>query len=219
MFEYIPVIREHYENLTPRIMSAYRWVTPYSSFIEWYHIFSTIEEQTWMALRGFGQIALYPQYPVGRFFTDFGNPKLRIAIECDGKEWHLDKEKDAKRDNELLQQFGWHVYRINGAGCFRSCPEYYDRFDDGENYTEQVLSVYYTTVDGLIKALAIFYGNHKDYSQFDTEINLALRCLIEHLSPVQHDDVVQCLYDRYSLLSQEYGEWEISNSKRPNYAL
>jgi hypothetical protein len=81
-----------------------------------------IEKWLWSDIRDCNAI-FYPQYPVGRYFVDFGNPVAKVAIECDGYHYHLDKEKDRLRDEELAQM-GWKVYRISGADCMTECdPE------------------------------------------------------------------------------------------------
>jgi very-short-patch-repair endonuclease len=74
-----------------------------------------IERWLWHDIRGCNAI-FYPQYPVGRYFVDFANPKAKVAIECDGHAYHLDKEKDRLRDAEL-EAMGWTVYRITGSDC------------------------------------------------------------------------------------------------------
>jgi len=111
-------IRAHYRECMPIIMSspaddwamdAYHWegkqllrMTP-------------IEEWLWADIRN-ANVVMYPQLPVGRFFVDFGHPKAKVAIECDGKQWHTDKQKDADRD-AVLQKMGWTVYRFPGFLC------------------------------------------------------------------------------------------------------
>jgi very-short-patch-repair endonuclease len=74
-----------------------------------------IERWLWSDIRSVDAV-LYPQYPVGGFFVDFGNPVAKVAIECDGAEWHKDKQKDAERDAKLVA-IGWTVYRITGRDC------------------------------------------------------------------------------------------------------
>lgn len=74
-----------------------------------------IETWLWSDIRALDAV-LYPQYPVGRYFVDFANPIAKVAIECDGAEWHNDKAKDAARDAEL-EAMGWTVYRISGSDC------------------------------------------------------------------------------------------------------
>jgi len=83
----------------------------------WMAIFTPIESSLWCDIRGRG-LDLWPQLPVGRFFVDFGNPVSRIAVECDGKEWHQDAAKDCARDQEL-EAMGWEVVRIPGWMCNR----------------------------------------------------------------------------------------------------
>lgn len=82
---------------------------------EWPSIFTPIESSLWTDIRCYG-LDLWPQLPVGRFFVDFGNPVAKVAIECDGKEFHQDKAKDDARDAEL-EAMGWEVLRIPGWQC------------------------------------------------------------------------------------------------------
>lgn len=74
-----------------------------------------IESWLWHDLRAVDAV-MYPQYPVAGFFVDFANPKAKVAIECDGEEYHQDEAKDAKRDAKLRDS-GWTVYRISGKDC------------------------------------------------------------------------------------------------------
>lgn len=82
---------------------------------DWLSVFTPIEFSMWQDIRGMG-LDLWPQLPVGRFFVDFGNPVAKVAVECDGRQWHLDQEKDAARDAEL-ERMGWKVYRVPGWQC------------------------------------------------------------------------------------------------------
>lgn len=74
-----------------------------------------IESWLWGDIRA-ANMVMYPQYPVNGVFVDFGNPRAKVAIECDGKEFHTDKAKDAARDRDL-EKLGWTVYRLTGAQC------------------------------------------------------------------------------------------------------
>ena len=80
-----------------------------------------IEQALWADLRD-EAVVMYPQYPVGGVFVDFGNPMAKVAIECDGAAYHLDKEKDAIRDRRLAE-LGWVVYRFSGSACMRDFDE------------------------------------------------------------------------------------------------
>jgi very-short-patch-repair endonuclease len=109
-------IRLHYAHFNPAILAARadEWaIDPY----EWdglMHL-TPIEQWLWSDIRAAGAV-FYPQYPVGRFFVDFANPKAKVAIECDGAAFHQDKAKDAARDAEL-EAAGWTVYRLSGKDC------------------------------------------------------------------------------------------------------
>lgn len=112
-------IRRFYRQWEGEIIGAGRNQWADGDAYLWEHVggikLTPIERWLWSDIRTVGAV-LYPQYPVGRFFVDFGNPVVRVAIECDGAAYHQDKEKDAKRDAEL-QRLGWAVYRITGKDC------------------------------------------------------------------------------------------------------
>lgn len=112
-------IQAFYAQHHNKIMrSANEWgVTPYSWEVDAGVSFTPIESALWSDIRMEGAV-LYPQYPVSRFFVDFANPVARIAIECDGKHFHIDKEKDARRDKEI-NKIGWTVYRFTGSECMK----------------------------------------------------------------------------------------------------
>jgi hypothetical protein len=127
-------IKALYEFVKPDLLAepAHRWAHgPY--LVDWVSIFTPIEAALWNDIRCVGAV-LYPQYPVGRFYVDFGNPVAKVAIECDGIAYHLDKVADAARQREI-EAAGWTVYRITGRDCFTDGRLVYD--DDGcESYEE-----------------------------------------------------------------------------------
>lgn len=109
-------IRQFYEQEKEKILATKcnEWAfAPYA----WNEIINMtpIELATWERIRNVNAV-FYPQYPVGRYFADFGNPIAKVAIECDGKMFHQDKERDAKRDSDFLEM-GWDVYRLPGNVC------------------------------------------------------------------------------------------------------
>jgi hypothetical protein len=108
-------IRKVYAANMADVMLRKGWIDPY--FADWPSIFTPIEMQMWFLVRAHST-PYYPQFPVGRFFVDFGNPHKRLAIECDGRRWH-DPDRDLKRDTELLEEHGWTVVRFSGRACYR----------------------------------------------------------------------------------------------------
>lgn len=83
-----------------------------------------IEAALWHDIRAEG-LVLYPQYPVGRYFVDFGNPAAKVAIECDGAAWHLNTDADKLRQASI-ESYGWSVYRLTGRQCFEDTTEVED---------------------------------------------------------------------------------------------
>jgi hypothetical protein len=182
-------IREHYKYLTPLIYERSlehpcAWVAPYCSSIDWVSIFTPIEYDTWHSIRSHGGIPLYPQYPILKYFIDFANPFLKIGVECDGANFHLDKKKDNDRDFEL-KQAGWKIYRISGSDCWRvPKDEYYDLMYLPKEDRYDILKEFYeSTVDGLIKALSIVYCENGYYEDDDiSEYCIAEEILNKRLS-------------------------------------
>jgi very-short-patch-repair endonuclease len=55
--------------------------------------------------------------PRRNFYLDFGFPKVKVAIECDGAAYHstsAQKRYDARRQAEL-EAMGWRVLRFTGS--------------------------------------------------------------------------------------------------------
>lgn len=116
-------VKAHYRSVAHLItrpdewgIDAYAWSDPEIGIR-----LTPIEEALWHDIRG-ENVIMYPQYPVGRFFVDFGNPGARVALECDGAQWHRDQEHDRARQAEI-ERLGWSVYRIGGADCFTDAIE------------------------------------------------------------------------------------------------
>lgn len=108
--------KHFYSTHTPLIMETPRneWAGDPYAWDRWIGM-TPIEAWLWGDIRDANAV-FYPQYPVGRFFVDFANPRAKVAIECDGKAYHRDVEKDLARQREI-EAMGWRVYRISGKQC------------------------------------------------------------------------------------------------------
>lgn len=111
-------LRGYYEQNTPAILAeeTWRWAVQINE-IDWHSMFSPIEEAFWTDMRMEG-VVMYPQYPAAGFFLDFAHPKVKVAVECDGAAWHMDRLKDYARD-EKLRRLGWTVFRLTGSQCLQ----------------------------------------------------------------------------------------------------
>lgn len=117
-------IRAYYAKHMPAIMAARRneWgIYAYQWEEEQILSMTFIEFCLWQDIRRNG-LVLYPQFPVGRFFVDFGNPVAQVAIECDGAQFHMDAAKDAARQREI-ERMGWTVYRLTGSECVKDMDD------------------------------------------------------------------------------------------------
>ncbi len=115
--EQFKLIKSEYTKVERSIMIRHasgRRISPY--WMDW--SFTPIEFNVWCDIRCAG-IPFYPQIPVLNYFIDFGDPYKKIGIEVDGKEFHLDKEKDRQRDLKLNKE-GWRIIRIPGNKTFKS---------------------------------------------------------------------------------------------------
>lgn len=140
----------------------YAGVSEYEPYIvDWLRIFTPIEYDAWDTIREF-RLPFYPQYPVHGVILDFADTEKKIAIECDGKNWH-DKATDAARDARLASQ-GWTTYRITGAECRRLIdgPCALDEKLRDEEITEDehrtaLLNWLSNTSEGVITSLAVVH--------------------------------------------------------------
>jgi very-short-patch-repair endonuclease len=99
---------------------------------------SPIEIDVWEMLNSVGA-KMYPQYPVAGFFLDFASPHAKVGIECDGKMWHQDRERDARRDS-ILREAGWSIWRFSGTEIRRAYHAN-DYDEDGPTQTEMLNEV------------------------------------------------------------------------------
>lgn len=118
-------IKAYYQERLPDIMEAdpWRWAIEPNE-VDWLSMFSPIEADFWSDMRVEGAV-LYPQFPVAGFFIDFAHPKVKVAVECDGAKWHMDRVKDWKRD-DVLRSMGWSVFRLTGRQCKEATRIYED---------------------------------------------------------------------------------------------
>jgi DNA repair photolyase/predicted nucleic acid-binding Zn ribbon protein len=92
-------------------------------------------------------IEVEPQYPIliGKglrnithyYFIDFAIPDLKIAIECDGEQWHNSNtiEKDNKRQT-YIEKLGWQFLRFTGnelKHSLSSCADQVQRLIKNHN--------------------------------------------------------------------------------------
>ena len=115
------VLYRYYDLVAPQIMKIAAEEGPYTRGCEkyglpWVQTFSHAEKFAWEKLHNHPSVMLYPEYPVGKFFLDFGNPALSIGVEIDGKNYH-DKDYDFARDLALLRQ-GWIIFRVPAKELF-----------------------------------------------------------------------------------------------------
>ena len=164
------------------IREAYRrfdraGMEPPAYFVDWLSIFTPIERSAWSSIRAFG-LPMRPQYPIGVYFADFADPERRVVIECDGREFHQDRERDAARD-AAMHRDGWVVFRLTGAECMRPEIDWQDIVDlrsDGRNdEAERRISAWLgNSSDGVIRAIQHWFysqpigGDVSDAEVFET---------------------------------------------------
>lgn len=147
--------------------------------VDWIQIFTPIEFDAWDTIRG-RALPFYPQYPLDGIILDFADPVKKIAIECDGKDWH-DKEKDRERDERLFSK-GWVVYRVTGRECHKCAEDPAELKELLDNSTideleheARYLDWLMHTSEGVITSIATVY-----YGRARLKHNDALRSLYAH---------------------------------------
>lgn len=168
-------IREAYASLLPEWMAEYEATgdmrqDPY--FMDW--IFTPIEQGVWSDIRSLG-LPFFPQMPVLNYFIDFGNPFLKIGIECDGKAWH-DRELDKARDARLAAA-GWMIFRIEGHECKRVI-EPWTEYEEEER-ADLVETYFMATSEGLMSAIKRRYFEDDPSDHYGHQIEATL---FEHRS-------------------------------------
>lgn len=118
-------------------------------------------------------VAMYPEFPVGRFFLDLGNPRLKIGVELDGLQFHLDWAADSKRDAELWSVHGWKIFRCTGSRCnviYRR-PE--------ETDVKGMQEWMHDTIDGLMYAIRVVYIDKFDSLRDEAKLELSRSRIID----------------------------------------
>lgn len=113
----LDAIKQFYKLAGPTIarFPTYQWAFRCWEEIDWRCIYTPIEAAVWDVIRLEG-VVLYPQYPVAGYFVDFGHPVAKVAVECDGKAYHKDYQRDQERQLRIEAE-GWTVYRLTGREC------------------------------------------------------------------------------------------------------
>ena len=77
---------------------------------------SPIEWRLYNTLLSRGE-TVEPQVPCGRYRIDLVLRNYRMAIECDGKDFHSSPEQKShnRRKNTYLRKNGWKVLRFSGS--------------------------------------------------------------------------------------------------------
>ena len=110
---YFESLRDVYRLMQPEIDAGiYR-----PNVVDWPRIMSPIEREAWIDIQQ-RRLRMFPQYPALHYFLYFAEPWQKVAIECDGKQWHTDHARDEKRDS-LLRLNGWQVCRVSGKAIWR----------------------------------------------------------------------------------------------------
>lgn len=168
-FSFLNVCKEHYRDWNVMAFAEHERTgrmsfNPYA--LDFMDMLTPIEQSVWADIRCAG-LAMYPQYPACGYFLDFANPFKKIAIECDGKDWHENTEskiRDYERDMELACD-GWIIYRIKGHECNRITENPIEKYnlyradgyseEDAMRLVSQIAFDYYMkTSEGIVNAIA-----------------------------------------------------------------
>lgn len=91
---------------------------------------SDFETRVLRRLMDSGFVSIEPQYWVGAYRLDFAirQGKLRVAIECDGEEFHGPEKLDEDLARQAtLERLGWQFIRVRGSEFYRNEDEAINR--------------------------------------------------------------------------------------------
>jgi len=178
-------IRQAYMEALPGILASAqedhrRWYRPYA--LDWDRFMNKYEKMAWSAIRGRGNVVLYPQFPAFNFFIDFANPFLRIGLEIDGKKH--DRDKDAARD-KLLAQIGWKIFRVPACEAHTKCKDLAQLTESGIEGDERMQAVRHWlmhSLDGVVQAIEwVYFAPQNSGDDMPTECREILVCAKESL--------------------------------------
>jgi very-short-patch-repair endonuclease len=166
-FDAIPPCKDGFRKTLDFIRDSYAkyaevGIRPSAYFIDWVPLFTPIESAAWGAIRYTG-LPMLPQYPIGPYFADFADPDAKIVLECDGRQFHQDKDRDAARDRFMVAR-GWSVYRVTGRECMAEEIDWeaisYLRADhEPDEAGRIVMNWLLGSVEGVISAIGVaHYG-------------------------------------------------------------
>jgi len=92
-------------------------------------------EEYWKIVLDTNNIIYEEQYQVGTYHLDFALPNLKIDLEIDGDQHHLDKRvvESDKRRNIYLENLGWTVIRVKWSD--------YKKLEDKKSYVNNIISL------------------------------------------------------------------------------
>lgn len=153
VFKRLDALRLFYKENEDLILESGSFNWAFSYPIDWSLLLNPIEMQAWCVIRSIGRVVLYPQFPVGKYVLDFGNPCNRIGLEIDGKQFH-NGVRDQKRDEELAK-LGWVIYRITGKEMYFVDTEFYDLDEQDQMDPENPIVKHHilNTGEGVIKSI------------------------------------------------------------------
>jgi very-short-patch-repair endonuclease len=90
---------------------------------DWYAILNTVQLNLYNDIKLVG-LLLYPYYPIGEYFIDFGNPFAKVGIEILYKNGGLENKQDRLN---FFKENGWTVYTIDSKNTYETAFELFDR--------------------------------------------------------------------------------------------
>lgn len=122
------ILKSEYEKYFDlyRKESYNKTLPPY--ILDWSKHLNEIQFNIWLQIRCIG-VWLYPFYPIGNKFINFGNPYEKVGIEILYEDFIEEKENKIK----LFEENGWKVFRISSRYDTLSVEELYEK-QYGKNY-------------------------------------------------------------------------------------
>jgi len=92
-------------------------------------------EEYWKVILDTNNLSYKEQYQIGPYQLDFAFPNLKIDLEIDGDQHHLDKRvvESDKRRNLYLEDLGWTIIRVKWSE--------YQKLEDKKSYVNSLVKL------------------------------------------------------------------------------
>ena len=144
------------------------------SIENWYHTLSNVQVKVFEDIKYVG-LFLYPIYPIGEHFIDFGHPFKKVGIVVLYKDFQRQERLEAIK---YFENKGWTVFTLESKAVFLTAEEFYKNKKRSSGYD------YYSDPN-----ISEFLQDYKDQNS---------QCLVQYIKNNYLIDSIEDFYDEES---------------------